>query len=282
MELIINTNLETALPAVIDWNHEQLKKELAERLEHYNGLVVTEDAIKEAKADRAKLNKLRTAFDEKRKDVKKACLAPYEDFEKKVKEVVALIDKPIAAIDTQVKGFEEAKRQEKYAAIQSFYDESIGDLQELLPLERIIPAKWANAGEKLESITQEISETISRVRNDIGIIKAMKLAFEQNVLDTYLRTLDMSAALAEKARMEEQAERLKRLEESKAAQVAAAPVREVVAEAPAEPPRAPQEAFCAAEQTKDIDVRFYATTAAFRADMKALTIKHNIRYGRPE
>lgn len=276
MELIINTNLETALPAVIDWNHEQLKKELAERLEHYNGLVVTEDAIKEAKADRAKLNKLRTAFDEKRKDVKKACLSPYEDFEKKVKEVVAMIDKPIAAIDTQVKAFEEARRQEKYAAIQSFYEESIGDLNGLLPLERIIPAKWANAGEKLESITQAISESIFKVRNDVGVIRAMRLDFEQNVLDVYFRTLDMSAALAEKTRMEEQADRIKRLETQKQATL------EQPVETPCEPPSSTHEAFCGEEHTKDIDVRFYATTAAFRAEMKALTIKHNIRYGRPE
>ena len=279
MELIINTNLETALPAVIDWNHEQLKKELAERLEHYNGLVVTEDAIKEAKADRAKLNKLRTAFDEKRKDVKKACLSPYEDFEKKVKEVVAMIDKPIAAIGTQVKAFEEARRQEKYAAIQSFYEESIGDLNGLLPLERIIPAKWANAGEKLESITQAISESIFKVRNDVGVIRAMRLDFEQNVLDVYFRTLDMSAALAEKTRMEEQAERLKKLKELQASP----PPAPVSYPSPMqEPPSAPQDTFSDAEQTKDIDVRFYATTAAFRAEMKALTIKHNIRYGRPE
>ena len=280
MELILNTNLETAIPAVIDWNHEALKTELSERLAHYNNLVVTEDSIKGAKADRAKLNTLRTAFDDKRKEVKKACLKPYEDFEKKAKEIIALIDQPIAAIDAQTKAFDEIQLSDKRNTLAAFYTANIGELREILPLEKALPPKWENKGETIINITQQMLDVMNRVKNDLGIIKAMKLDFEQNVLDVYLRTLDMSAALAEKARMQEQAERLKKLAEAQKPEPTA-PVVEPepvinAATAPQIAPDAPQ----VAEQTKDIDVRFYATTAAFRADMKALTEKHGIRYGR--
>lgn len=280
MELILKTDLEAAIPAVIDWNHEALKKEISERLAHYNNLVVTEDAIKDAKSDRAKLNKLRTAIDDKRKDVKKTCLKPYEDFEKKTKEIIALIDQPIAAIDAQTKAFSEAERTEKLGTLTAFYTANIGELREILPLEKVLPAKWENKGETIISITQQMLTAMQKVKNEIGIIKAMKLDFDQNVLDVYLRTLDMSAALAEKTRMEEQAARLKKLAEAQKPEPTAPVVEpEPVINAAAAPqlvPDAPQ----AAEQTKDIDVRFYATTAAFRADMKALTEKHGIRYGR--
>ena len=97
------------------------------RLEKYNNLVVTEDAIRDAKTDRAALNKLRTAFDEKRKEVKKACLKPYEDFEKKTKELLEIVDQPILAIDTQVKAFEDAEIQNKRTAIERFYSDNVGD-----------------------------------------------------------------------------------------------------------------------------------------------------------
>ena len=197
MELIVKTDLETAIPAVIDWNHEALKKELSERLSHYNNLVVTEDAIKDAKADRAKLNKLRAAIDDKRKDVKKTCLKPYEDFEKRVKEILSLIDQPIAAIDAQTKAFEEAERNDKLGTLSAFYTANIGELREILPLEKVLPAKWENKGETIISITQQMLTTMQKVKNEIGIIKAMRLDFEQNVLDVYIRTLDMSAALAD-------------------------------------------------------------------------------------
>lgn len=45
--------------------------------------MVTEDTIKEGKAEKAKLNKLREAVESKRKEIKKECMAPYTDFEAK-------------------------------------------------------------------------------------------------------------------------------------------------------------------------------------------------------
>ena len=67
-----------------------------------------EEGIKESKADKAKLNYLKAALEDKRKEVKKQCLQPYENFEKNIKELVALIDAPIRAIDSQLKEIENA------------------------------------------------------------------------------------------------------------------------------------------------------------------------------
>ena len=67
LEFVMQTDLATALPAVLEFNFEDLKKALAERMELYRGLVVTEDGIKAAKQDRADLNKLREAIEAKRK-----------------------------------------------------------------------------------------------------------------------------------------------------------------------------------------------------------------------
>lgn len=106
MEFVMGNSLET-LPKTIDFNFEELKGQLAESLALYTGLVVTEDGIKGAKEDRAKLNKLREALENKRKEVKRECMTPYTDFEAKVKELVGLIDQPIAAIDAQLKEYEE-------------------------------------------------------------------------------------------------------------------------------------------------------------------------------
>ena len=47
MEFIMSTDLTTALPKEIGFNFEELKAELAEKLDYYNNLVVTEDTIKE-------------------------------------------------------------------------------------------------------------------------------------------------------------------------------------------------------------------------------------------
>ena len=294
MELIMTTDLEKSLPQKIDFNYEAIKAELSEKLERYNSLVVTEDSVSAAKKDKAALNKLKTALEDRRKEVKKDCLRPYEDFEQKIKELVGMIDAPVQAIDGQIKAFDEIKREEKRTAIEAFFAENIGDLAPLLPFDKIFDPRWMNVTYKIEDAQKEIADRIFKTRNDIGIIKAMNLSGEQQVLDVYLRTLDMSAALAEKTRLEDQQ---KRMEEYEAARQKAAQ------EAPQEPKTvvidgtpghdlcdcnpgdhvtfggSPVTAGISQEEPKTIKVVFYDTSEAFRHDMRALTEKYGIRYG---
>ncbi|MGX8701546.1 DUF1351 domain-containing protein [Caproiciproducens sp.] len=299
MELIMTTDLAKELPKQIDFNHEQLKTELSEKLKYYNALVVTEDSIKSAKDDRAKLNKLKTALDDKRKEVKKDCLTPFEDFEKKVKELIGMIDEPITAIDTQLKVFDEQKKAEKEGQIKAFYLANIHELETLLPLEKIYNPKWLNSGYKMADIADEITKTIFKVKNDINIIKAFGVECEQQMLDTFLRTLDMSAAMAEKTRWEEQQKRLKEYEESqrkaaaeKAAEESKQPAPQVIETTFSEPTQAaqPQQSYIPEpdecpqpivpdEPRKTISVTFHDTTADFRHEMGALCTKYGIKYG---
>lgn len=58
MDFLVKTDLG-AFPQSIDFNFEEIKSELEEKLIKYKNLVVTEDGIKAAKQDNAKLNKLR-------------------------------------------------------------------------------------------------------------------------------------------------------------------------------------------------------------------------------
>jgi len=288
MELILSQDLKKYIPQEIDFNYDELKIQLAESLDRYNNLVVTEDAIQPAKKDGAALNKLKTAIDDKRKDVKKACLAPYEAFEVKAKELTGMIQEPIDVIDHQVKGFEEQKKDEKYKAIAHFYTTNIGDLIDLVSLERILPDKWANTGTTLISVTQEISESIQKIRNDLGIIEKMSAEFSQQMTDVYLKTLDMSAALAEKNRLEEQqrilearkAEQERQREAERQSAIDIIPEEETPLSDTVEPVQKPvNQLDQSVEDRKDIKVIFYSTTPEFRQEMKALTTKHNIRYG---
>lgn len=273
MEFIIRNNLEKELPSVIDFNYEQIKNELTERLEYYNSVVVTEDTIQPAKKERANLNKLKKAIDDKRKEVKAQCMAPYEEFERKVKDLVSLIDKPIGSIDLQLKVFEDSKKQEKKERIEAYYDEYAGELKGLITLDRIWDSKWLNSTCSLASATQEIHDILDKGSNDLKIIKAMKLPYEQNMIDVYLRTLDMGSALSEKNRLEEQAERLKVLEDEKSSAQEQPPARE---QSPAQPTESP---IALPEEPKTIKVIFYNTSEAFRREMKLLTEKHGIKYG---
>lgn len=278
MEFQINTDLST-LPKVIDFNFEALKDELDIKLDYYRSLVVTEDGIKAAKSDRAALNTLKRAVDDRRKEIKKQCLAPYEAFESKCKALTNMIDQASGSIDAQVKAFEEQEKSRKRAKIEASYCEQIGELSELLPFELFFNPKWMNKTSSLQAVIDELTALVESSKKDIQAIRNMHLDHEAAVLSIYGKTRDLSAAMAENFR-------LQRLAQEAARNLPPAPVMRdgygALTEEHQEA-KAMDAASCEQkdflEERKTVKVVFYETTAAFRAEMKALTEKHNIRYG---
>ena len=193
MELILKT-VPVDIPQAIE-NLEQLKAEIIPKMEHYRSLVVTEDSIKEAKNDKAALNKLREAISDQRIAVKKQCLAPYEALEKQCKELDALIVAPIAAIDTQIKAFEECEKKAKYAELKEYFN-SINET-DWISLEDVLNHKWANKGEKPESLKAEISDGIRRINDELEKLTQMYTNFPHLIAiqDKYRQTKDFSVTM---------------------------------------------------------------------------------------
>lgn len=271
LKILAPTDGVYALPIQI--NFEELRQELTARLESYQGLTFTDADISEAKDTRAKLNKLKDALEARRKDVKKACLAPYEDFEKQIKELVSLVDAPILAIDGQVKDFEQRKKAEKKADIEEFFNDNIGDLGELLSLDRIWSDKWLNATTKMNDICLAVITAIQRTRADLQTIADLKSEFELQIKDTYLRTLDLSSALNEKTRLEAQKQRLAEFEAKQADAPALVPVPAPVTQARSFAEDEPE------QPTITVDFRVIATQAQLEA-LKAFLKANGIKYGR--
>jgi len=122
LELIItNPTNEDAFLKSIEFNYDDLKSGIAEAVKKYENLVITEDAIKDAKTDRANLNKFIAAMDDKRKQIKKQCLKAYEPFEEKIKELCSMVEAPCKAIDTQIKAFEDKEKSEKKKLLKEYF-----------------------------------------------------------------------------------------------------------------------------------------------------------------
>lgn len=236
MELNITTDLTTAIPAEISFNFEELKAELTERLDHYNRLIITDDSIQEGKKDRAKLNALAKALDTRRKEVKKVCLAPYEAFEAKVKEIIAMINAPIAAIDKQLDAYEEMRKEEKRAEITEAYDAIVPEaLREIIPLERIYSTKWENATMKMPAVEAEISERVKRTNADMMVLNTIEEEYALAVREVYMQTLDIEIAVAKREALKRAAEAYAQVappkaqpEEQKPAEPIVEPVREPI------------------------------------------------------
>ena len=277
MELKIYSPTEEQFITSIEFNHEEIKQELALRLEKYRGLVYTEETIKEAKADRATLNKFKDAIETRRKEIKKACLKPYEDFEAKIKEIVAMIDEPIKAIDEQIKAYEQAKKDVKLAAIKQFFLDNVADLEGLVPFEKIMNTKWLNVAYKETDIQKEITDFLERVRNDLDVLNALDTPYLMQLKDFYLKTLDLTATLQEKKRLEEQAARIAE-HEARVQQEREAALKAVLQQH--EAMRATEEVIKKEQQELiTVDFRVQATREQLIA-LKKFLVDNGIKYGR--
>lgn len=214
MEFQIKTDL-TTMPQSIEFNFEELKTELVESLNKYSTLVVTEDGIKEAKADRAKLNKLKTAVEDKRKAMKNLCLAPYQAFEAQCKELVALIEQPIKSIDGQLLAFDQKLQDEKMKQITEYYTAEVKELADVVPLERILPSNWKNKTEKLTDVCNVIGDTLDRIRTEMEMLEATPEEFKMQVTDAYLKEFSLTQAREEYKRLEVRKRQLEELERQK-------------------------------------------------------------------
>ena len=193
---------------VIKWNKEELEAAVRHKIAAYQNVVYTEDNMKQAKADRAELNKLTKAIEERRKMVKKIINEPYEVFEAELKEILALIQEPVGIIDRQVKAFEDQQKEEKKKSIQKSYDEVIGDLAEVLPFERVFNIRYLNQTYKLATAQAEVKAKVEKVRTDLETIDSLESKYKLNAKDVYIKTLDLSKALAENKRLSDLEEKL--------------------------------------------------------------------------
>lgn len=195
MELKIK---EIAFPEVISFNFEELKTEITKKAELYKNMVYTDETVKEAKADKAKLNKFINALEEKRKEVKRQCLQPYEVFERQIKELVAIVDEPVRLIDSHIKDFEDRKKAEKLETIKEYWDDV--ERPEWLTCNQIFDKRWLNATVSLNKVYEAIQERLAKIKIDIETIdKLPEFSFE--ALEVYKQTLDLSQAISEGQRL---------------------------------------------------------------------------------
>lgn len=254
MELVFKS-AEINLPQSIA-NLEALKNELAPKLEQYKNLVVTEDSIKEAKNDKANLNKLKKAISDQRISIKKQYMEPYMLLEAQCKELDSLIDEPIQLIDKQIKVFEEIEKNEKFTELSKAFNAM--ELPDWIDIGDVLNPKWENKTQKLEALKAEMKANSDKLLKEMAEIDKLYENFPHKIAitDKYKQKKDFSQTMVYAKKLEfeynrEQelkAQLLKAAEEEKAKQAestqnapeAAAPANDVII-SPAEQTAAPVE-----------------------------------------
>lgn len=280
MELRVS---KVTLPEAIAFNYEELKKELTEKVSIYENMVYSDAQIKEAKADKAQLNKLKKALNDERIRLEKEYMKPFNDFKLKINEIIGIIDRPVAVIDAQVKNYEEKIRNEKMEAITEIFN-SIG-FQPFVQLPMIMDQKWLNASVSLKKIEEQMREVMYKVSSDLVTLSGLECSYEAQ--EIYKSTLDIHKAIAEGQRLAEiQKRKLEaeeaELERKKAEEEAAGQTADVQQRRPAEAVEeasAPHEdsSSAPAEEKQWVAFRALLTTADAVA-LREFFLSRNIDY----
>lgn len=203
-----------ALPQLgsIQFNEEEVKAGLAEQMKVYKELPVSAENKADHKKDIATLRKMKKAVDDRRKEVKSIWMKPYDEFERKVKEVMSLIDEPINLIDDQVKELEDRERRQKKAEIREYFSTAAGEYTEWLTLEQIYDPKWENASVSLKKVREEIDQRINEIKAALASLSLSVSDVKEEAIERYKSDLNLTAALAYINQYEAQRARIQQAE----------------------------------------------------------------------
>lgn len=278
----LRTDFST-LPQVIDFNFAEMKSYLTENLEKYKTLVVTEDAISAAKADRAKLRKLADTINQHKIAIKKDYMTPYTEFEYKIKELISLIDEATQNIDGQVKSSETLAKEEKRAALEKFFAENAEETAEVLTFEKIFNQKWLNATYSLDTAEADIISAIKKARTDLDLIRKTGGKYTAAMIEDYAQYRDMTSAMNKKLILEMREkleEERKEKNEAAARAIEEEKRKREELHAQLENTQDPQPAATPAEETMEvIDFRVWVTPEQ-KMKLRDFIVTNKIKYGR--
>ena len=217
MELQVNA---IQIPESITFNYEEIRNELESTMKRYETMVYTADQMKEAKADRAALNKLKKALNDERIRLEREYMKPFADFKTKITELVTLIEKPCGLIDKQVKAYEEEQKEKKREEVVKAFEAQRFPMW--LNLEQIFNPSWLNASCSMKTVEGDLAAIRDTISKELVALAQMpSFAFEAT--EVYKQTLNMTAAINEGKRLldiqqrKEEAERLAKEEAARAA-----------------------------------------------------------------
>lgn len=127
LELVIKTDLApgTGLPKEIMFNYDELKSQLTGYVAKFDGLVVDENAVAEARRIRADINKVIKQLTAAGTETKAKWNRPLDTFLNRVKELVGIAKPVEAKIADQIKAHDAKLRTERKAALEKFLMEQV-------------------------------------------------------------------------------------------------------------------------------------------------------------
>ncbi|HIG0357133.1 DUF1351 domain-containing protein [Clostridium sporogenes] len=156
-------------PAEVHFNFDEISNYLDSTLNKYQGIIVTEETIKDGKKVIADLRKGKKSLDEFRKKTKKELTKSVTEFENQCKELSKKFDEVIDPINEQAEQFEIKRKEEKKMEVEKVIKEvcKLKDVDNL-PLED----SYLNKSTSLKSIKEDLIKVADNILLQQTTLKA--------------------------------------------------------------------------------------------------------------
>lgn len=185
-------------PGTVTWNYEDLKKAITNALEVYKTTEYDDSNIGQAKKDRAMLNNLSKSVNARKIEIKKKCLEPYELIETQAKELMAIIQEPIAVIDERLTEYETARRKKARAVILEYMQKAFEGIEQQIAdkaKNALYDDRWENATAKKSEWQTAIDARADAIRSDLQVLTGIEEKFRSYAMDAYRPNLRLADAM---------------------------------------------------------------------------------------
>jgi len=216
---------------VIEEKLKSLSEEIKQKTANALALECNQDTVKEVKAIRADLTKGFNELENRRKEVKAAVLAPYDEFEAIYKQCVSGIYKQADnELKRKINDVEDGLREEKECELRGYYSEYVSaqdmDLS-WLSYEQVGLNVTLTAS--MKSLREAVKACVDKVCSDLRLIDTQEHSKE--IFVEYKKSLNVSNAITAVISRHKEIERLEeeRKDEESEARVFVAPKHDVYA-----------------------------------------------------
>lgn len=201
--------------AIVTNNMNEVKEYALQMKEYYSNLVFNDNQVKEAKDERASINKIVKKVADYRKNIVSEFNKPVEEFVTIAKETENILKEASNCIDVQVKKYEEEEKEHKKTECENLFNEIIGDLSELVSFEKVFDSRWLNKTTKMSEVESDIKTIVEKVNSGLKAIKELNSEFETELINTFLEDFDITRAIFKNTQLKEQKEKIVKTSEAK-------------------------------------------------------------------
>ena len=194
----------------IESNMKEVKEYVEALNDYYKNIEFTEETMKEAKEEKAKINKFKAEVANYRKNIVAEYNKPIKIFDNTAKETEKLLTDTYSIINNQVSEFENKQKQEKEKEIKDYFEEykTANDI-DFVTFEQANINVTLTASKK--SLKEQAKKFIDEIIDDLKLIETQEC--KEEILVEYKQNLNVSRAIQEVANRHKLLEEEKRKQE---------------------------------------------------------------------